>query len=121
MERKYPEFDNSHTLLKAASAQALYKALVVQLIKDFKRANVAHGFNQEMDPEELYIALKEKLYVLLLEDFTDYLNLMYMVDVPERAMKELELTDAVEVADQLAFLVLRREWQKVWLKANYKS
>lgn len=121
MERTYPEFENSLSLLKGASAQVLYKALVSQLIKDFNRANIAHGFEAGLVPEKLYALLKEKLYVLLLEDFSDYLNLMYIVDVPEHALKKLELTDAVEVAEQLAFLVLRREWQKVWLKANYRT
>ncbi len=121
MEKKYPEFENSLTLLRAASAKALYSALVDQLIKDFERANIAHGFAREMDPETLYTTLKEKLYLLLMEDFSDYLNLMYIADVPERALKNLELTDAVEVAEQLSFLLLRREWQKVWLKANYRT
>lgn len=121
MEKQYPEFENSLTLLKAASAKALYNALLAQVIKDFERANIPHGFEADMAPEKLYATLKEKLYVLLLEDFSDYLNLMYIVDVPEYALQKLVLTDAVDVAEQLAFIVLRREWQKVWLKANYRT
>ncbi len=118
---KLPEFENSLKLLRGASAQTLYKALINQLIKDFGRANISSSFHVEMAPEELLSALKEKLYVLLLESFDDYLNLMYLIDVPESAFKNLELTDAVEVSEQLSFLILRREWQKVWLKANYSS
>lgn len=118
---KLPEFENSLSLLQGASAKTLYKALVRQLIKDFSRANIASSFREEMVPEELLSALKEKLYVLLLEDFQDYLNLMYLIDVPERAFKNLEFTDAVEAAEQLSFLILRREWQKVWLKVHYRS
>jgi hypothetical protein len=119
-KEKLPEFENSLSLLHGASAKTLYRALVKQLSKDFARANIASSFHEEITPEELLSRLKEKLYVLLLEDFTDYLNLMYIIDVPETAFKNLELTDAVEVAEQLTFLVLRREWQKVWLKAHYR-
>lgn len=118
---KLPEYENSLSLLQGASSKTLYKALINQLSKDFSRANIASSFVEDMAPEELLSALKEKLYVLLLENFEDYLNLMYLIDVPERAFKNLELTDAVEVAEQLSFLILRREWQKVWLKAHYRS
>ncbi|MCX2718980.1 hypothetical protein [Lentiprolixibacter aurantiacus] len=118
---KLPEFENSLSLLQGASAKALYKALINQLSRDFGRANILASFHEEMTPEELLAALKEKLYVLLLEHFDDYLNLMYLIDVPESALKDLKLTDAVEVAGQLSFLILRREWQKVWLKAHYRS
>ncbi|MDX1314878.1 MAG: hypothetical protein R3356_05195 [Eudoraea sp.] len=118
---KLPEFENSLSLLEGASAKTLYKALINQLSKDFSRANISASFQDNMVPEELLAALKEKLYFLLLENFQDYLNLMYLIDVPESAFKNLELTDAVEVSEQLSFLILRREWQKVWLKAHYRS
>lgn len=118
---KLPEFENSLSLLQGASAKTLYKALVNQLSRDFNRANIPATFQEDMSPEELLSSLKEKIYVLLLENFQDYLNLMYLIDVPESAFRKLELTDAVEVSEQLSFLILRREWQKVWLKAHYRS
>ena len=120
-KHKLPEFENSLSLLHGASAKTLYKDLVNQLSKDFARANISASFQEDITPEELLSSLKEKLYVLLLEQFEDYLSLMYLVDVPESAFRNLELTDAVEVAEQLTFLILRREWQKVWLKAHYRS
>ena len=121
--RKYsmlPEFQNSHALLETASAKALYLKLVQQLIKDFELANISHDLREDIGPEELQQTLKEKLYFLLLEEFPEYLNLMYIIDVPEKAFQHIEVTDAVEVAEQVAFLILRREWQKVWLKSNYR-
>ena len=118
--KKLPQFENSLSLLQGATAETLYKDLVKQLSRDFHRANIPCTFDEGILPEDLLARLKEKLYVLLLEDFNDYLNLMYMVDVPERAFRNLELTDAVEVAEQLTFLILRREWQKVWIKAHYR-
>ncbi len=116
-----PEFKNPQALLETASAKALYQKLVRQLIKDFELANIAHEFQEDIRPEALLKLLKEKLYVLLLEDFPEYLNLMYIIDVPERAFQHIEVTDVVEVAEQVTFLILRREWQKVWLRSNYGS
>ncbi len=116
-----PEFPNPQALLNTASAKALYDKLVRQLIKDFELANVSHDLREGIGPKELQRFLKEKLYVLLLEEFPEYLNLMYIIDVPEQAFQQIEVTDAVEVAEQITFLILRREWQKVWLKANYRS
>jgi len=115
-----PEFQNPQALLETASAKALYLKLVKQLIKDFELANISHDLREDIGPEELQVVLKEKLYVLLLEEFPAYLNLMYIIDVPERAFQQIEVTDVVEVAEQVTFLILRREWQKVWLKSNYR-
>ena len=48
-----------------------------------------------------------------MERFDQYLNLMYAIDVPEREFKGINVTDAVEVATQVTFLLLRREWKKI--------
>ena len=74
-----------------------------------------------MAPEELRAILHEKIYYLIMERFADYLNLLYVVDVPEKAFKEIQVTDVVEVAEQVSFLILKRELQKVWLKERYGS
>lgn len=99
----------------------LYGALVKQLKKDFELANVPMEIPVEIEANDLIASLREKIYRLLLERFTDYLNLLYVVDVPEKAFKELEVSDVVEVADEVTFLILKRERQKVWLKNRYSS
>ena len=63
--------------------------------------------------------LLEKIYYLIMERFSEYLNLLYIVDVPEKAFKEIQVTDVVDVAEQVSFLILKREMQKVWLKTKY--
>tara|TARA_R110002049_G_scaffold14886_3_gene61937 strand:- start:1055 stop:1420 length:366 start_codon:yes stop_codon:yes gene_type:complete len=115
-------YPNSNALLASINDQQLYHNLVAQLRKDFNLANIEFGFLEDNDtlaPQELIAALREKMYFLLMERFTEYLNLLYIVDLPERALKEIQVTDAVEVAEQVAFLVLQREWQKVWYKNEY--
>lgn len=115
------EYTTSLELLKYAASISLYEKLVVQLRKDFGLANINLDLNENVAPLELKAILKEKIYVLLLERFTDYLNLLYVVDVPEKAFSAIDSTDVVEVAEKVSYLVLKREWQKVWLKQSYGS
>ncbi len=105
----------------SAKDALLYKKLVVQLKKDFGLANIPIDLSDDVSPEDLQTFLHEKIYYLILEKFTDYLNLLYVIDVPEKAFKQIQVTDVVEVAEQVSFLVLRRELQKVWLKEKYAS
>jgi len=70
---------------------------------------------------ELFEMIQEKLYVLLMEKFDAYLNLMYVIDVPEKKLKYIKTSDVVEVSKEVVFLVLERECQKVLLKEQYTS
>lgn len=116
-----PKFLDSLELLENARNQNLYENLVRQLLKDFSLANVPIDFSLDVTAKHLKAGLQEKIYVLILEKFTDYLNLLYVVDVPEKAFKKIKTVDVVEVAEQVSFLILEREWQKVWFKAKYAS
>lgn len=116
----YLEFIDSISLLKKAHSEGLYHKLLFQLQKDFALANIEIEIESaELDINALKTTLHEKIYYLILEKFTAYLNLLYLIDVPEKAFKEIRITDVVEVADQVTFLVLQRELQKVRLKAKY--
>ncbi|AKA35470.1 hypothetical protein [Flagellimonas lutaonensis] len=116
-----PKFSDSDELLGHTKSEGLYHAILDQLNKDFTLANIDLQFGGNTPPKVLKKRLHEKLYVLLLERFSDYLNLMYVIDIPERAFKNIEPTDAVEVAEKVTFLLLGREWQKVWYKKQNKS
>ncbi|MCJ7465885.1 MAG: hypothetical protein MUO53_04230 [Maribacter sp.] len=112
-------FPNSSELLRHSQKEALYPKLVAQLGKDFVLANISFEIAQDITPNDLKIILHEKIYFLIMEKFSDYLNLLYIVDVPEKAIREIAVTDVVEVAEQVSFLILQRELQKVWLKTRY--
>lgn len=116
-----PDFSDSSSLLVNAQNKELYKKLVDQLRKDFVLANISIELSDTISPSELKTVLHEKLYFLILEQFSKYLNLLYVIDVPEKAFKDIHMTDAVEVAEQVTFLVLKRELQKVWLKSKYSQ
>lgn len=110
--------DKREELLQEAVARGLYEPLVAQLQKDFGRANAALSIPADMPPEALGRLLHETVYLLLMERFSDYLNVLYVVDVPERSFKEIPLTDAVDIAFSVSYLILEREWQKVRMKAG---
>ena len=70
-------------------------------------------------PEELKIQLHEKIYRLIQYKFAEYLNLLYIIDVPEDQVKRLDGSDIMELSQQVAFLILKREWMKVWFRNRY--
>lgn len=115
------EHKTSLELLQYAASLALYEKLVLQLKKDFALANITLDLAEDISPKSLKTTLKEKIYVLLMERFPDYLNLLYIIDVPEKSFSAIKSTNVVEVAEGVSFLILKREWQKVWLKKTYSD
>lgn len=114
-------FSDSKSVMEYAAAQGLYEALVVQVKRDFTRANLTVALDDNPRPKQLETYIREKIYLLLMERFPEYLNLMYAVDIPERAFKFLSITNTVAVAEQVTFLILKRELQKVVTKEKYRS
>lgn len=114
------EVVNSGQLLDIASESLLIKELSIQLEKDFSLANISLKLPLKFDAQTFVSIIREKVYHLMMEHFAEYLNLLYIVDVPEREFQYIEVTDAVEVADQVTFLILKREYQKVWYRNKYK-
>ena len=110
---------NTDLLLTQASVENLYLKLVEQINKDFNLANEGIDFPMSIAPEELKIQLHEKIYRLIQYKFAEYLNLLYIIDVPENEIKQLDGSDIVELAGQVSFLILKREWQKVWFRNKY--
>lgn len=111
--------ENIQELLQAATAEQLYTELVAQLCKDFAYANVEWECERDIAPDKLKRDLHETVYHLVNERFADYLNLLYIIDVPESRVKTLDGSDLVKLSAQVAFLILKREWQKVWYKNRY--
>ncbi|MEM8522479.1 hypothetical protein [Flavobacterium sp. PL12] len=111
---------STDSLLSEAEKETLYLNLVEQLNKDFNLANEAVDFPLSITPNELKIQLHEKIYRLIQYKFAEYLNLLYIVDVSEDEIKKLDGSDLVILAEQVSFLVLKREWQKVWFRNKYR-
>lgn len=110
---------NTDLLLTEAQNENLYLKLIEQLNKDFNLANEGVDFPMSISPNELKIQLQEKMYRLIQYKFAEYLNLLYIIDVAEDEVKKLDGSDIVELSGQVAFLILKREWQKVWFRSKY--
>ena len=106
-------------LLSEAEKENLYSKLIEQINKDFNFANEAVDFPQSTTPQELKVQLHEKIYRLIHYKYAELLNLLYIIDVPEENIKQLDGSDTVELSEQIAFLVLKREWMKVWFRKHY--
>jgi hypothetical protein len=106
-------------LLSEAEKESLYLKLVEQINKDFNLANEPIDFHHSIKPDELKVQLHEKVYKLIQYKFAEYLNLLYIIDVSEDQIKKLDGSDISELAEQVAFLILKREWMKVWFRKNY--
>lgn len=112
-----PETVNA--LFEQAQREELYLKLITQLNKDFNLANEPVDFPQSTKPDELKIQLQEKIFRMLYHRFAEYLNLLYIIDVPEKDIKALDGSDLSVLAEAVSFLVLKREWQKVWFRSYY--
>ena len=108
-------------LVQESESLQLYKKLVIQLNKDFLYANIDLDFEEDITPQTLKVVLHETVYRLIQEKFAEYLNLLYIIDVSEEKIKQLNGDDTLKLSEQVSFLILRREWQKVWFKAKYSS
>ncbi|MBF4515100.1 hypothetical protein IRZ71_02040 [Flavobacterium sp. ANB] len=116
----FPIPENTDILLADAESGNLYISLIEQINKDFNLANEGIDFPLSISPEELKIQLHEKIYRMIQYKFAEYLNLLYIIDVAENEIKKLDGSDLVILAEQVAFLILKREWQKVWFRNHYK-
>jgi len=106
-------------LLSEAESENLYLKLIEQINKDFNLANEGIDFPISIKPDDLKGQLHEKIYRLIQYKFAEYLNLLYIIDVSEDQVRKLDGTDLVLLSEQVAFLVLKREWQKVWFRNKY--
>lgn len=111
---------NTDLLLSEAENESLYPKLIEQINKDFNLANEGIDFPMSVTPSELKIQLHEKIYRMIQYKFAEYLNLLYIIDVAEDEIKKLDGSDLVMLAEQVAFLILKREWQKVWFRNKYR-
>jgi len=115
----YVHPQSAEELFEQASATALYQDLIAQLNKDFNLANEAVDFPKSLLPDELFVQLHEKVYRLIQYRFAEYLNLLYVIDVSESEVKSLDGSDLQKLSGQVAFLILKREWQKVWFRNRF--
>ncbi len=111
--------ETTDLLLSQAQKEQLYIKLIEQRKKDFALANAPVEFAGGPAAFERNLAVRAKIFRLIHHKFAEYLNLLYIIDVPEHEVKALNGGDITELAEQVTFLILKREWQKVWFRNRY--
>lgn len=110
---------NIDVLISQAEEENLYFKLIEQTNKDFVLANESLDVPTSIFPFDFKNRVQEKIYFLIQHKFSEYLNLLYIIDVPEKEVKSLNGNDLVELSEQVTFLILKREWQKVWFRNKF--
>lgn len=108
-------------LLNKVQLEDLYAQLVQQLNKDFQMANVDYQFKETTLPKNLHEILSQILLKLINAQYDDYLNLLYRIDVAETDLLKVRSENLEESIEKVAFLILTREAQKVWLKRKFSD
>ena len=103
-------------LLSEIKGVDLYLKLIEQLNKDFQLAGIEEFFSLDCIPSDLIEQLQKRVVQLVNNDFDSYLNLLYRVDISEIEIKKLDGSNIEKMSEQVIFLLLKREWKKVWFK-----
>jgi len=106
-------------LLVNAVNEELYIALICQLNKDFVLANLEYEIDENCTPQLLKLILGEIVAELVNNEFDSFLNLLYRIDLSEHKILELPKENQATHITSVVYLILKREWQKVWFKKNY--
>ena len=82
-------------------------------------------FNDDLSPEKrdsLYLILKEEVNRLINEDFNKLVQILYMIDVPEKKLRQV-LSDnpSTDAADIIAKMIMERQMEKARLRAAFKT
>ena len=112
---------NTVELFNKLETENLYLKLIQQLNKDFQMSNLDILFKETLEPVALQKTLSQVLFELINNKYEDYLNLLYRIDISEKELLKVKLESLEESMQQVAFLILKRESQKVWLKKNFSN
>ena len=103
-------------LLKQIESHDLLGNLIQQINKDADLAGVSFICDKSISAKELVPKIYAFLFQLITTDFGAYLNFLYRVDIPERVLKSIPEIEPELIAKKVTFMVLQREWQKVWFR-----
>jgi len=100
-------------LIDQIKSPELVQDLIVQLNKDANLSGLDVHFATSSTSEKLVKELYDVLVNLMTDDFRNYLNFLYRIDLSEQNVKSIQETEPKQIAKIVTLLVLKREWQKV--------
>ncbi|MCF6168437.1 hypothetical protein [Lutibacter sp.] len=106
-------------LLDKVIDENLYQNLIIQLNKDFQLSNLNESFELSSEPNQLKKTLATILLKLITKQYDDYLNLLYRIDVSEKELLTVSSNNLDVTVEQITYIILKREYQKVWFKNKF--
>jgi len=83
------------------------------------------NFSDELNPlpqQEVKALIRDRVLVLLQEDFSFLVNSLYRLDIPERTFQAaLELSSSQEIAESLATAIYNREIEKAESRRKHRK
>ncbi len=105
-------------LIVEVTQSNLYPQVLRQLQKDIDRAGIDYKIDPKIKPKDLIVVINELLLSALQHAFNEYLNLLYAVDVSEAEIRNFKSEKAEDIAGYATYLILKREWKKVWYRGQ---
>lgn len=106
-------------LMDTISKSDLYPQFLSQIQKDLNRAGIDYVIIETTDPKKLFKEIQQLIFQKLENEFNEYLNLLYAVDVSEVKVRNIKSEHSSDISAYATYLVLKREWQKVWYRNNF--
>ena len=114
-----PKAANSSSLLTLIFEEGLYQDLLIQITKDFELSGLTITLHQAISPADLLQELHSQILELIHTNFDGFLQLLYRVDIAESTMQSFELQKSDNIAKKTTFVILQREWKKVYFRKKY--
>ena len=109
---------NEIELIKELESLNLIPSLIQQIKKDAQLSGLDFQCAHDSSAKELILIVYEFLLNLIVNDFGSYLNFLYRVDLSEKDLKSIHQIQPKEIAKEVTILLLKREWQKVYLRSK---
>ncbi|MCA0933211.1 hypothetical protein LCM02_12165 [Lutimonas saemankumensis] len=110
--------DAELALINNLESSNLISSLIEQVKKDARLSGLDFKCLTSISAEELVKVVYKFLLDLIINDFGAYLNFLYRVDISEKDLKSIDQIQPHEIAKEVTILLLKREWQKVYLKSK---
>ena len=97
----------------------IYPKLIQQINKDFDLAGIDYVFDTKQIVPVFTEEFIDVIAQIVSKRFALFLNLLYRIDINEDKIRMIIQSNTDDIYKQIAFEILKREWQKVWFRLNY--
>lgn len=105
-------------LLDQIEKEKLIRKLIQQINKDANLSGIDFYLDENCTVRNIVNYLNNLITDLIKNDFKGYLNFLYRIDISERDLIKINELELNELSKNVTFLILKKEWQKVWFKKS---